>query len=92
MIRARSGGDVPVSVSRLAEGVLNAMFLTRLSAAAAVLIVVATLAAGATALAWPAAGQPAAVETKANKSPESNSVGPSAGHRKPKPAMESRSP
>ncbi len=69
VMRACSGGVVPVSVSSLANRVLSTMFLTRLAASAVISIVVATLAAAATTLPWPAAA-----ETAANKRLQANAV------------------
>ena len=52
------GNVVPVAVARLVEGVLQAMFLNRVSAVVAGLIVVAVLATGASGWAWQAKGRP----------------------------------
>jgi len=59
------------------------MFLTRLSAAAAVLIVVTAVATGASALAWPAVSRPAAAETRTDEPPLAN-----AGDQTPTPAAQ----
>src|SRR5262249_58893688 len=65
VMRGAAGGAVPVSVLSLAEGALKTMALNRLSTAAAGLIVVASLATGASELAWPSDGRRPAAEAGA---------------------------
>ena len=65
-----SGGMIPVAVARLAEGVLRAMFLNRLSAAAAALILVAALATGASGWAWQAKDRGTSRQAKPDTPPQ----------------------
>ncbi len=78
------GNVVPVAVARLVEGVLQAMFLNRVSAVVAGLIVVAVLATGASGWAWQAKGRPSRSRPKrrirlqakpASRAPEPQSFG-----------------
>ena len=67
--QAVASSVVPVAVARLVEGGLKAVFLNRLSTAAAALIILAALTTGATGWAWQAKGRPAVLEARAENSP-----------------------
>jgi len=65
VVRNSAGGVATTAVAKLAQGVLETMFLNRLSAVVGVLIVSAVLATGAIGLAWSVKGPAAEVEVKA---------------------------
>ncbi len=69
------GGMIPVAVARLAEGVLRTMFLNRLSAAAAALILVAALATGASGWAWQAKDRGDEPTAKVDHPPQAKPAG-----------------
>jgi len=70
VMQRSGGGVVSVSVARLVERVVSTMFLNRVSAAAASLIIVAALATGASGWAWSAMGRSRAVEARVDKPPQ----------------------
>ena len=69
-----ASGAVSVTVARLVERVVSAMFLNRLSASACALVVVAALATGASGWAWQAEGGGTAPKAKAADPPQTNAA------------------
>jgi Sigma-70, region 4 len=75
VVQGAARGAVPALVSILAEGVLNTMILNRLNPAAAVLVNLAALATGASALAWPTDGRSPPVNATADSTFHANARG-----------------